>query len=174
MARRQADDQPPDMPLAHRGQLGRDELEMPVRRKRSARVQLTESASGKARKIVPQQGGALARRGITGDLRQDRHGQPGGSAMPSARSSAALAASAVSAAIWRRKRATNNSTTSRSGAVKAAGSGDDAVPAFSSTAFSMSNSIFVARKSASADLSTICLMIASRLVILRRCPSIVV
>src|SRR5262249_8800971 len=141
--------------------------------------ELAEGACGKARKIVPQQGGAFAPPGITGDLRQDRHGQPGGSAMASAPAlaapgSAVLAASAASAAIWRRKRATNNSTTSRSGAVNWAGSGGGAVPAFSSTSFSMSNNIFVARKSASADLSTICLMIASRLVILRRCPSIVV
>src|SRR5262249_39130089 len=138
MARRQADDQPADTALTHRRQFCCDELEMPVRRKRRARVELAERACGKARKIVPQQGGALAPPGITGDLRQDWHGQPGGSAMPSPPGSAALAASAASAAIWRRKRATNNSTTSRSGAVNWAGSGGDAVPAFSSTSFSMS------------------------------------
>src|SRR5215467_13044551 len=56
MARRQTDDQPAEAPCAHRGQFRGDELEMPVRRKRSARVQLAESACGKTRKVVPQQG----------------------------------------------------------------------------------------------------------------------
>jgi hypothetical protein len=44
VARRQADDQPADMPGAHRRQFCRDEVEMPVRRKRSARVELAERA----------------------------------------------------------------------------------------------------------------------------------
>ena len=45
--------------------------------------------------------------------------------------------------------------------------------ALCSTSFIMSISILVARRSALADLSTICVTIASRLVIVRRCPSIV-
>jgi hypothetical protein len=71
------------------------------------------------------------------------------------------------AAIWRRKRATNSSTTSRSGAVNLAASKGAAAPAFCSTSFITSNSILVARRSALGDLLTICVTIASRLVILR-------
>ena len=51
--------------------------------------------------------------------------------------------------------------------------GGDATLAFCSTSFSMSISILVARKSALVDLLTIWVTIASRLVILRRLPSIV-
>ena len=51
--------------------------------------------------------------------------------------------------------------------------GGAASPALCSTSFIMSISILVARRSADADLSTIWLTIASRLVSLRRSPSIV-
>src|SRR5271165_1960318 len=165
MPRRHADDQPADPAFAHRRQFCRDELDMPVRHERAARVQLAESARRKAREVVAQQRRTVAARRVPADDRR-RRGQRGGSEV------AAAAASAASAAIWRRKRATNWSTTSRSGAVNLAGSGA-AAPAFCSTSFIMSNSILVARKSALADLLTICVTIASRLVILRRLPSIV-
>ena len=48
-----------------------------------------------------------------------------------------------------------------------------AAPAFCSTSFIMSNSILVARRLTLADSLTIWVMIAWRLVILRRLPSIV-
>src|SRR6516165_6064134 len=54
-----------------------------------------------------------------------------------------------------------------------AGTAGPPEPAFCSTSFIMSNSILVARRLAPADSLTICLTIASRLVILRRLPSIV-
>ena len=71
--------------------------------------------------------------------------------------------------IWRRKRATISSCTTSGRCGQWAGSAVAPVPAFFSTSRSMSNSILVARRSASADLLTIWVMIASRLVILRRC-----
>src|SRR5271163_4232289 len=55
--------------------------------------------------------------------------------------------------------------------VNLSGSGGATAPAFCSTSFIMSNSILVARRSALTDLLTICATIASRLVILRRCPT---
>jgi hypothetical protein len=51
--------------------------------------------------------------------------------------------------------------------------GTEAVAGLCSTSFIMSNSILVARRSALADLLTLWVTIASRLVILRRLPSIV-
>ena len=47
MARWQVDDQPPDLALAHRGQLGGDDLEMPVHRQLGLRVEVVEAARGK-------------------------------------------------------------------------------------------------------------------------------
>src|SRR6516162_1687308 len=164
MARRHADDQSADPALAHRGELPGHQLEVPVRRKRDARVELAKSARRKAREVVAQQCRVLDQCRVPGDDRS-RHRQQGGSAAAST-----AAASSASAAIWRRMRATNSSTTSRSGAVNLAGSGA-AAPAFCSTSFIMSNSILVARTL--ADLLTIWVTIASRLVILRRLPSIV-
>ena len=108
MARRHADDQPADPAFAHRRELRRDQLDMPVHRERGARVELAERARREAREVVPQQCRALAPRGVPADDRR-RRGQRGCS------EAAAAAASAASAAIWRRSRATNSSTTSRSG-----------------------------------------------------------
>src|SRR6516162_6620585 len=165
MARRHVDDQSADPALAHRGELPGHELEVPVRRKRDARVELAKRARRKTREIVAQQCRVLGQRRVPGDDRS-RHRQQGGS------EASAAAASSASAAIWRRNRATNSSTTSRSGEVNLAGSGATA-PAFCSTSFIMSNSILVARRLALADSLTIWVMMAWRLVILRRLPSIV-
>src|SRR6516165_1718656 len=51
MARRHVDDQSADPALAHRGELPGHQLEVPVRCKRDARVELAKSARRKARKI---------------------------------------------------------------------------------------------------------------------------
>jgi hypothetical protein len=53
MARRQADDQPPDMAGTHRRQLRGDQLDMPVHQEWGARVELAERACRKARKVIP-------------------------------------------------------------------------------------------------------------------------
>src|SRR6266446_1275553 len=52
MARRQADDQPADPAGMHRRELRRDQLDMPVHQEWGARVELTERARRKARKVV--------------------------------------------------------------------------------------------------------------------------
>ena len=59
MARRHADHQPPDPALAHRGELAGHDLDMPAHRKADARVELEKSTRRKARKIAPEQRGAL-------------------------------------------------------------------------------------------------------------------
>src|SRR4051794_3037743 len=61
MARRQVDDQPPELAFAHRRQLGGDDLEMPVYRQARLRVELLKAASGKAGEVVPQHDFVLAR-----------------------------------------------------------------------------------------------------------------
>jgi hypothetical protein len=55
VAWRQVDDQPADLALADRGQLGRDDLEMPVHREGCLRIDLMEAAHGEGAKILPQQ-----------------------------------------------------------------------------------------------------------------------
>ena len=55
MAGRQVDDQPPDLALPHRGELGGDDLEMPVHRQLGLRVEVLEAARGKGGEVVPQQ-----------------------------------------------------------------------------------------------------------------------
>jgi len=55
MARRQVDDQAADLALAHRGELGRDHLKVPVDCQFGQRVQIVKAASGKGGKILPQQ-----------------------------------------------------------------------------------------------------------------------
>jgi hypothetical protein len=44
MARRQADDQPPDLSFPHGGQLGGDDLEVPVHRQTGLRIEVVEAA----------------------------------------------------------------------------------------------------------------------------------
>jgi hypothetical protein len=56
MERRQVNDQPPDLAVPHGGQLGGDDLEMPVDRQLGLRVEVIEAARGKGTKILPQQG----------------------------------------------------------------------------------------------------------------------
>jgi hypothetical protein len=73
-----------------------------------------------------------------------------------------------------RIRSTSCSTTTSSASMSGRGSGGgEAMPAFCSTSFIMSNSILVIRKSALAGLLTIWVTIASRLATLRPRPSIV-
>src|SRR6201984_2183387 len=55
MARRQIDDQSSDLALAHRGQLGGNDLEMPVHRQVGLRVESVKAAHREGREIVPQQ-----------------------------------------------------------------------------------------------------------------------
>ena len=50
MARRQADDQPADPARAHRGELGGDQLDMPVHRERGARIELAKARAAKLAK----------------------------------------------------------------------------------------------------------------------------
>ena len=59
MARRHADHQPPDPALAHRGELAGHDLDMPAHREADASVELEKSTRRKARKIAPDQRGAL-------------------------------------------------------------------------------------------------------------------
>ena len=54
MARRQVDDQPPDLALADGGQLRRDHLEMPVHQERRLRVELAETALSEITEIRAQ------------------------------------------------------------------------------------------------------------------------
>jgi hypothetical protein len=55
VAGRQVDDQPPDLALPYGGQLGGDDLEVPVHRQLGLRVQSVEAARGEGREILPQQ-----------------------------------------------------------------------------------------------------------------------
>ena len=61
VARRQVDDQPPDLALVHRRQLCGDDPDMPARREIGARVELVKAKLGKAGEIVPQQHLVLGR-----------------------------------------------------------------------------------------------------------------
>ena len=49
------DDQPPDLAIPHRGQLGGDDFEVPVDRELGLRIELLEAASGEGGEVVPQQ-----------------------------------------------------------------------------------------------------------------------
>src|SRR5207249_888375 len=59
MAWRQVDDQPPDLAFPHRGQLGGDDLEMPVHCQLGLRVEVLEAPSGEGGEVVPQQSPVL-------------------------------------------------------------------------------------------------------------------
>jgi hypothetical protein len=48
MARRQVDEQPADAARAHRDELGRDQLDMPVHREQGARIELAKGAPREA------------------------------------------------------------------------------------------------------------------------------
>ena len=54
MTRWQVDDQPPDLALAHRSQLGCDHFEMPVCRERSLRIKLAKTALSEKPEIRPK------------------------------------------------------------------------------------------------------------------------
>src|SRR5258708_4765127 len=55
MPRRQVDDEAPDLAFAHLGQLGGDDLKVPVGRQAGLRVEVLETAPGEGREVVPQQ-----------------------------------------------------------------------------------------------------------------------
>src|SRR5436190_6528689 len=55
MARRQVDDQPPDLTPAHCGELGGDDFDVPARQERRLRVELGETALGEITEIQAQQ-----------------------------------------------------------------------------------------------------------------------
>jgi hypothetical protein len=61
MTRWEVDDQPADPALAHRGQLGGDDLQMPIDCQAGLRVEVLEAASGEGAKSVPQQDVVLDR-----------------------------------------------------------------------------------------------------------------
>src|SRR5262249_14889338 len=69
VARRQTDDQPAEMALAHRRQFCGDQLDVPVAGKGRARVELRKTAHGKAHKIVAQYRRAVVPRDVSGDSR---------------------------------------------------------------------------------------------------------
>jgi hypothetical protein len=48
------DQQPADAARAHRGELRRDQLDLPVRRERGARIELAEGAQREAREVVEE------------------------------------------------------------------------------------------------------------------------
>ena len=54
MARRQVDDQSPDLAFPHRGQLGGDDLEMPVVSERRLRIELGKAALREKPEIRPK------------------------------------------------------------------------------------------------------------------------
>src|SRR5215813_7666779 len=60
----QVDDQPPDLALSDRGELGRDHLDVPVRQKRRLRVELIKTALGENTKIGSPDRVVFARRKV--------------------------------------------------------------------------------------------------------------
>jgi hypothetical protein len=76
MAGRQIDDQPLDLALTHRGQLGGDDLDMPIHRELGLRVEVIKAARDKAAEILPQQGLVLGRCGIVDHRRSFLAVQP--------------------------------------------------------------------------------------------------
>src|SRR5258705_12811435 len=55
VAGRQVDDQPPDLAFPHGGQLGGDDLEMPVHRQHGLRVEVIETARGEGGEVLSKQ-----------------------------------------------------------------------------------------------------------------------
>ena len=72
VAGRQVDDQPPDVPLAHRGQLRGDDFEMPIHGELGLRVEVSETAVSEAGKILPQDGLVIGRGQVVDDHSSDR------------------------------------------------------------------------------------------------------
>src|SRR5207237_4577710 len=135
MARRQVDNQPP-----HRGQLGGDDFEMPVRRQAGLRVEVLEAAPGEGRQVVSQQDLVL---GPGQEFHCSGFPIPKRALICSRTFSSASLKSEVSGAVgsvWR------------------------------SMSRMMSSRILIARKSAVADRLTSWVMMAWRLLTLRRPP----
>ena len=55
MSRRQVDDQSADLAFSNLGQLGGDDIEVPVHRQVGLPVEVVKAASGESREVVPQQ-----------------------------------------------------------------------------------------------------------------------
>ena len=55
MARRQIDDQPPDLSFPHRRQLGGNDSEMPVHRQTGLRIEVVEAAHRESREVMAKQ-----------------------------------------------------------------------------------------------------------------------
>src|SRR3984893_7624573 len=140
MTRWQVDDQPPDLAFPHGGQLGGDDLEMPVHRQLGLRIEVLETAHGEADEVLPQQDLVLGRSEVL-----EHH------------------FSAFE------NRALSCSMTFSSASLKAEVSGEagSVCPSISRT---KSRRILIARQSAVAERLTSWVMIASRLVILRLPP----
>jgi hypothetical protein len=64
MPRRQVDDKAADPAFAHRGQLGSDDVEVPIHRQAGLRVEILEAAPGEGREVVPQQAVVLGSRQV--------------------------------------------------------------------------------------------------------------
>src|SRR5437764_7289658 len=140
MTRWQVDDQPPDLAFPHGGQLGGDDLDMPVHRQLGLRVEVLETAHGEADEVLPQQDLVLGRSEVL------EHHFSGFE-----------------------KRALSCSMTFSSASLKAEVSGE-AGSVCPSMSRSMSRRILITRKSAVADRLTGCVVIASRLVMLPSPP----
>jgi len=55
MTRWQVDDQPPDLALPHRGQLGGDDFQVPVHCQLGLRIEFVEAARDKGGEVLAQQ-----------------------------------------------------------------------------------------------------------------------
>jgi len=64
MTGRQIDDQPADLALAHRGQLGGDDLDMPIHRQLGLRIEVMEAVRDGGGQVLPQQGLVLDARQV--------------------------------------------------------------------------------------------------------------
>src|SRR6516162_1852410 len=142
MTRWQVDNQPPHPAFPHRGQLGGDDLEMPIHRELGLWIEVVEAGRDEGRKVLPQRGFVLVQRQVFNHR-----------TFP----------------LLRLSRAFNCSMTFLSTSEKAA-AGGTAASARRSMSCSMSRMSLAPRQSPLAARLTSCVMIALRLVILRRRP----
>src|SRR5689334_8563307 len=141
MPRWEVDDQSTDLAFANRGQLGRDNVEMPVDRELGLRIEVMKATPRETAEILPQQGVVLGQGQVLGHRLSPSE---------------------------RRKRALSCSMTFSSAEPKEVSLVSGAPRA--SISRTRSSRILMARQSALAARLTSWVMIASRLVILRRPP----